>query len=37
MVIVKPQQRVAVFSGENLVVSSGNLFCQAYREELNLK
>ena len=34
---VKPQQRVTEFPGENLIVSNGKLFCQACREELNMK
>ena len=34
---VKPQQRIAEFSGEQLIVSNSKLFRQACREELNLK
>ena len=34
---IKPQQRVDEFKGENLCVSSGKLFCNACREEVNLK
>ena len=34
---IKPQQRVAEFKGEHLCVSSGKLFCNACREEVNLK
>ena len=34
---VTPQQCVTEFSGEQLTVSNGKLFCKACREELNLK
>lgn len=34
---IKPQQRVNEFKGEHLCVSSGKLFCNACREEVNLK
>ncbi len=34
---VPPQQRVKEFVGEHLSLSSGKLFCCAYREELNMK
>lgn len=34
---VTPLQRVKEFAGEQLVVSSGKLFCKACREELSLK
>ena len=34
-ITITPQQRVTEFSGEQLTVSSGKLFCKACREELN--
>ena len=34
---IKPQQRIVEFKVEHLCVSSGKLFCNAYREEVNLK
>ena len=36
-VTIRPQQRVSEFKDESLVVSNGKLFCNACREELNLK
>ncbi|XP_065892612.1 uncharacterized protein [Dysidea avara] len=34
---IKPKQRIDEFKGEHLCVSSGKLFCNACREEVNLK
>lgn len=36
-IYIKPDQRVKEFPNEHLSVSNGKLFCEACREQLNLK